>query len=232
MYDDFDRIQSIVDLEGIFLNLGPLRIGLGRETGLEAATDLAVYRIGKETIVIPGSSIKGMLRSFAESILRAQGLDVHDPWEFDKMRAEFQKKDGEIKPCVICGLFGSTELASHLTVFDAEPLEKPSPIYKTGISIDRDFAAVRPAVLYQEEFIPPNVRWRLHIRLTNVSFPPDGKDGRAALLSQVLKTWKDLGLQIGARKSVGAGLTRLEKCHWKRYTVKNGSITLESEGDI
>ena len=72
MYDDFDRIQSIVDLEGIFLNLGPLRIWLGRETGLEAATDLAVYRIGKETIVIPGSSIKGMLRSFAESILRAQ----------------------------------------------------------------------------------------------------------------------------------------------------------------
>ncbi len=231
MYDDFDKIHSIVDLNGVITNLSPLRVGTGREANLEAATDLSVYRVG-EKIVIPGSSIKGMLRSFAESLLRAQGVNIHDPWEFVKISEEFKKKDGENKPCVICGLFGSTELASHITVFDAIPLEKPSLIYKTGIAIDRDFAAVRPGVLYQEELIPPNIHWELHIRLTNIPFPPDGRDERAILLSQVLKTWKDLGLQIGARKSVGAGLTRLEKCHWKRYAVRNGTIDLESEGEI
>ena len=231
VYGDFDRIHSIVELEGVFLNLSPLRVGVGREAGPEAATDMSVYRIGKE-IVIPGSSIKGVLRSFAESLLRAEGKNIHDPWDFDKIEKEFQENGGEDKPCVICRLFGSTELASHLTVFDAVPLEKPSQIYRTGISIDRDFAAVRPGVLYQEEFVAPNTSWRLQIRLFNVEFPPTGEDKRAELLDQILKTWRVLGLQLGARKSVGAGLTKLVQCRWKKYTVRNGSLILESEGEI
>ncbi len=226
VYKDFDRIHSIVDLEGVFINLSPLRIGVGKEAGLEAATDMAVYRV-KDEIVIPGSSIKGLLRSFAESLLR-EGTDVHDPWQFEQIKQEFESD----KTCVVCGLFGSTHLASHITVFDATPLKTTSILYKTGISIDRDFAAVRPGVLYQEEFVAPNTSWRLQIRLINVEFPPNGEDKRAELLDEILKTWKFLGLQLGARKSVGAGLTKLVQCRWKKYTVRNGSLILKSEGEI
>jgi len=97
MYDDFDKIHSIVDLNGVITNLSPLRVGTGREANLEAATDLSVYRVG-EKIVIPGSSIKGMLRSFAESLLRAQGVNIHDPWEFVKISEEFKKRTVRISP--------------------------------------------------------------------------------------------------------------------------------------
>ncbi len=71
MYDDFDRLESVVDLEGTFINITPIRVGTGRESGLQAEADIAVYRV-EDKIVIPGSSIKGMLRALAESILRAR----------------------------------------------------------------------------------------------------------------------------------------------------------------
>jgi CRISPR-associated RAMP protein (TIGR02581 family) len=236
MYDDFDRLQSITDIQGSFENITPIRIGAGREAGLEAATDIAVYRIG-ERIVIPGSSIKGTLRALAESILRGKGEDVHSPWDLkliEKNEIEKDENGGKIlKPCKICALFGNTELASHITVFDAEPYENPKTFNKTGISIDRDFAAVRPGVLYSEELVPPNVRWRLHIRLINIPFPhPENGDERVQLLWELLYTWKTLGLQLGSRRSVGAGLTRLVECRWKRYVVRNGRVVEDGEGEI
>jgi CRISPR-associated protein Csm3 len=233
MYFDFDIIKSTVDIEGFFINLTPLRVGSGKETNLEASADLAVYRIGNY-IVVPGSSIKGVLRSYAESLLRGMGVDVHDPWEYQKIEKEFEKVgDASQKPCVICGIFGSTNLMSHLVVFDATPAETPKLFIKTGIAIDRDFAAVRPGVLYSEELVPPNVRWRLHIRLTNIPFPnPENGDERAQLLRELLYAWKALGLQLGSRKSVGAGLTRLVECRWKRYLVRNGRVVEDGEGEI
>jgi len=235
MYDDFDRLQSIVDVKGVFTNITPIRVGVGREPSLEAAADIAVYRVG-DRIIIPGSSIKGMLRALAESILRGRGEDVHSPWDFEKINSEIERDEKGAKilrPCKICALFGNTELASHLTVFDAIPTENPRTFYKTGISIERDFAAVRPGVLYQEELVPPKVSWKLHIRLINTPFPQQEDNvERTKLFKELLNTWKTLGLQIGSRKSVGAGLTMLEKCRWKRYVVRNGQVIEDGEGEI
>jgi len=236
MFDDFDRLQSVTDIQGFFVNITPIRVGAGRESGLGAATDISVYRVG-DRIVIPGSSIKGMLRALAESILRGKGEDVHSPWDLNFIEKNEvvidENKAKTLKPCKICAIFGNTELASHVTVFDATPAENPKPFTKTGISIDRDFAAARTGILYTEELVPPDVRWKLHIRLTNIPFPrPENNDERTQILRELLDTWKTLGLQLGSRKSVGAGLTRLVECHWKRYAVRDGQVVEEGEGEI
>jgi CRISPR-associated RAMP protein (TIGR02581 family) len=234
MYDDFDRLQSITDIKGSFINITPIRVGAGREPGLEAAADTAVYRVG-DNVVIPGSSIKGMLRALAESILRGRGEEVHSPWDqIEKSEIGRDEKGAKIlKPCKICAIFGNTELASHITIFDAIPTENPKTFNKTGISIDRDFAAVRPGALYQEELVPPNTSWKLHIRITNIPFPhPENNDERTPLLEELLGIWKTIGLQLGSRKSVGAGLTRLVECRWKRYVVRNGQVAEDAEGEI
>ncbi|MEM1674834.1 MAG: hypothetical protein QXI56_08200 [Candidatus Bathyarchaeia archaeon] len=40
------------------------------------------------------------------------------------------------------------------------------------------------------------------------------------------------GLQVGARKSVGAGLVKLKEAKWKTYRLENGRFKLLCEGAL
>lgn len=64
-------------MTGQLVNETPLRIGVGRESPLgSSAVDIAPITIrfadGRSVPYISGSSLKGMLRSLAEAMLRAQ----------------------------------------------------------------------------------------------------------------------------------------------------------------
>jgi CRISPR-associated RAMP protein (TIGR02581 family) len=71
-------IREVV-LEGYLVAESPLRIGVGRESPLGSAVDLAVLRInlnGKLVPYIPGSSLKGVFRSTAIQLANRKGLTV------------------------------------------------------------------------------------------------------------------------------------------------------------
>ncbi len=66
---DLDRIECIYVIEGVLINEEPLRVGKGR--GELGEVDLPVIKLPSGNPYIPGSSIKGVLRSLAESLIRS-----------------------------------------------------------------------------------------------------------------------------------------------------------------
>lgn len=227
-YKDFDLIKLITRIEGELVNESPLRIGVGREPPLGAPVDIAVYRVdGKPCI--PGSSLKGVLRSLAESLAASKGIRVHSPWDFEEMEREAES--GTF--CPICGIFGSTELASHVRIYDANPKDGLARTFvRTGVSIDREFGAARPGLLFTEELVVPNVTWLFRMDVLNIKFlpKPDGEDPRATLLRSLLDYLLEMGVSVGARKSVGCGLLRLRQAKWTVYSLEGGEIRKVSEG--
>jgi len=72
---DHDRLSRVVVVEGVLVNDSPLRIGRPGEA-LRSPVDLALERLPDGRPYIPGSSLKGVLRSLAERIARSTGYRV------------------------------------------------------------------------------------------------------------------------------------------------------------
>lgn len=229
-YRDLDNIRLITKIDCELVNETPLRIGTGKEAPLGAPVDIAVYRVNGEPC-IPGSSLKGVLRSLAESIAASKGVRVHSPWDFGEMEREAKSN----RFCPLCGIFGSTELASHVRIYDANPKNGSAKTFvKTSVSIDRDFAAARPGQLFTEELVIPGVTWLFRMDVFNIKFlpEPDEKDERATLLKSLLDYMLEIGISVGARKSVGYGLLKLKQAKWTLYSLERGEIKKVSEGTL
>ena len=222
-YRDFDRLECLTRISGTFISKTPLRVGAGREPPLESSVDLAVLRINGKPC-IPGSSLKGVMRSIAEALAKSKGWEVHPPWELP----EKEKKDGY---CHICGIFGNTELAGHIRVHDAFPQEFGRVFIKPGVAIDRDFGSVR-AGPFHEEFVEPGTKWNFQMDIINIRIFPNPGDERGQLLRSLLQIFKEQGLQVGARKTIGAGLITLEEAKWKIYKLENGELKIKEFGEI
>lgn len=230
-YDDFDRLEVFTRVAGSLVNLTPLRIGTGREPPLGSAVDLTPLRVkfsdGGSVPYIPGSSLKGALRSLAEAIVRAEGFTVHSPWD---KGVEEEAEGGKF--CVICGIFGSTKLASHVRVYDAYPNGWAPTFVKTGVGINREFRGVQPGILYTEEQVVPYVRWKFMMDILNIRVFPQPAEERGKLLRQVLEMLAQGMVQVGARKTVGYGLVKLVEGRYRVYEVRRGCFETVAEGEI
>ena len=127
---------------------GPLLIKSGQESGADPTLlDMNFVRtqhmrLGESTVYLPGSSLKGTLRSYAEKIARTvgEGRSVYPPFSCNPLGRSSQqgsddyfcgqRLDKEKDPtrrhkyaCPICRTFGHTSLAAHCRLSDAYPLD-------------------------------------------------------------------------------------------------------------
>jgi CRISPR-associated RAMP protein (TIGR02581 family) len=226
-YRDFDKLECITQITGEFENVTPLRVGAGREAPLESSVDIAVFRVGGRPC-IPGSSLKGVMRSLAEALQKSKNQPVHDPW--DKQAVDSESKHGF---CLVCGIFGNTELSSHVRIFDSYPLTEENIVFvKPGVSIDREWGSVRQRALFYEEFVKPGVRWDFRMEAVNIRIGPDIQEERGELLYTIIQIFKERGLQVGARKTLGAGLIVLKKAKGTIITLEGGKFKQSGEGWI
>jgi len=228
--EDFNVLKVLTRITGKLVNVTPMRIGGYRETQ-QGAADLTPIKIrikGKEIPYIPGSSLKGAMRSLAEAILRAKDVNVHDPWDSDAIEREEQEK----RYCPICGIFGNTKIASHVRVFDAYPDENAQTFLKTGVGINRDFRGAQPGVLYTEELVLPMTKWKFRMDIINIRVFPEPEGERAKLLRTIIDMLTKGMIQIGARKTVGYGTLKLEDGKYEVFEVIEGSIRKVHEGEI
>lgn len=96
------------------------------------------YSIGPHDIAIPGSSIKGSVRSRLEHLFKAQGNSVGCCYCIPKgsrtrpskyyqslysptQRSRCELTDDDVRVCVVCNIFGALGLASHVRFSDAIP---------------------------------------------------------------------------------------------------------------
>ncbi len=225
---DFDSLRVVYEVEGRLVNEAPLRVGVGRGEEPGSPSDLPIIRIswsgGRDVPYIPGSSLKGVLRSHVERLAAAiYGPDaVHPPFDTNKAEEEFEKD----MICAVCGIFGSIKVASHLVVRDSLPLNSPTIMLKPGIGINRDFGGVQPDIgPFSEEYVSPGVEWSFNMKIMNIPIEDEGaEDPRPRLLRLLISSMGRGELQLGGRKSVGAGVISLKYLKvWKKM-VADGEL--------
>lgn len=170
-----------------------LRIGAGSAPGAPAGTDLPILRTPDGQPLVPGSSLKGVIRSAAERLLRA----IEPRWACDPLRAPCVDRQSRLKPeevvgrlCWTCQLFGSPHKAARITVYDLAP-RGATVFVRDGVGIDRGSLKAAQGVKYDYEVVAPGARFEGRIRL-------DGDDEEQALA--------DLGVALAVMDLMDAGL--------------------------
>jgi CRISPR-associated RAMP protein (TIGR02581 family) len=163
-------ITREVVFEGSFVAESPLRIGVGRESPLGSAVDLAVLRInlnGKLVPYIPGSSLKGVFRSTAIQLASRKGLtvcsglskgtcmDLRYP-EFDgktlldKIKEEIRNRNYRRaielfheKACLLCKVFGAPSFTGHSEFNDSYPINEKGEVLDAPVGVRTGIAINR-----------------------------------------------------------------------------------------
>jgi CRISPR-associated protein Csm3 len=162
-------IREVV-FEGYLVAESPLRIGVGRESPLGSAVDLAVLRMnlnGKLVPYIPGSSLKGVFRSTAIQLANRKGLtvcsglskgtcmDLRYP-EFDgktlleKIQEEIRNRNYRRaielfheKACLLCKVFGAPSFTGHSEFNDSYPVNENGEVQDAPVGVRTGIAINR-----------------------------------------------------------------------------------------
>ena len=231
----FDKFISKTIVKGDVVAVKPVHIGV-KESGIEPiATDSPVLKDSRGLPVIPGSSLKGVLRSRVEAILSNPGLkewracNIVDRENaclkneyIEKIRTQ-SKGDNKVlaediyeKSCDVCKLFGSNFMASKIHLMDmyfrGEEIEYE---IRDGVGIDRDTETSRTSAKYDFEVVPAGAVFEFQITAENLD------EKQEKLFELILKLLREGELSVGGMVSRGFGLIRLENEEKKRIDSKN-----------
>lgn len=169
---------------------------------------------GKNTVIIPGSSLKGVIRSRYEKIARLFGSDCcnildrnkccHKPKNWNEIPYEEQGRYVYQSMCPACKLFGSTEIASRIYFADAYPMGECVIGERTGVGINRITGAAQKGALYDFEVVEDG-RFLVNITLKNYELY------QMALLMFVLKDLDEGYVSLGAATTRGNGRMEVER---------------------
>jgi len=169
------------------------------------------------TVYLPGSSLKGVFRSYCEGIGRAIGLqpDVCNPFnENSRCRREPNPSSEMPVPqryktcCHICRLFGSTRLGGRIAISDAYPTEATVTMMnatgqRTGVGIDRLLGSSHSGALYDFEVVERG-EFLARIKLENFEL------WQVGLLALALRDLNAGHLRIGFGTSRGMGFVKAD----------------------
>lgn len=212
------------------------RIGSGREG--ETMSDLGVVRDPGGQPVLPGSSLKGKLRSTCEALAHAldlsacmlnrgaSGVDcVSDVGYYSTVRAEYRKASQrglesrlqwiDAHTCDVCKLFGSPVRAGRMRISNGTLREWAAVVQvRDGVVLDRDSHTAVDGLKYDYEVVPPGSQFGLCIDLENAD------DQDLALLGTALFDWH-AGSSIGGFTSRGLGRFRLKEIKLHRADLSD-----------
>jgi len=170
---------------------------------------------GRDTVVIPGSSLKGVIRNRYENIVTLFGGSHCDIFRKDsRCNAKISNKKevsyeelGEWvyqRMCPACQLFGSLNIASRIYIADAYPEGECILGERTGVGINRITGAAQTHAFYDFEVVEDGV-FRVEITLKNYELY------QMALLFYVLKDLDEGYVSLGAATTRGNGRMEIQK---------------------
>lgn len=231
--DDFHTLRERIVLTGILTTLTALHIG-GGAVEIEAV-DLPVVKTHLGDPFIPGSSLKGVVRSTVEGLLRSAGIPglhacnplVDDINAKDANCGAHKRRDANLKKhCAACRLFGSYLVASHVRFSDAH-LRHPgssSPLERRdGVSIDRDLRIAADKRKYDLEVVAPNTAFSLEILVQNA------EPWLLGLLVAGLDSLQNGMTALGGFTSRGMGRVDISWTTLTRMTAKQMLLGTEPE---
>ena len=207
-----EALNHRVKLRGVVETATPLHIGLGRSQGV-TGSDLPVLLDVLDQPVIPGSSLKGALRTQVEALIRGLG-NAAPLRSCDVIARRYcvpetlwreRNRDAEIlrRSCDVCRLFGGPHVAGKLSVTDlmVDPLSWDPHLIQVrdGVSINRDTLTAESRRKFDFEVVPPGVRFVLSLVLDN---PEDHEIG---LLLRAIALFDEGFAFLGGKSSRGTG---------------------------
>ncbi|MDE0012272.1 MAG: CRISPR-associated RAMP protein Csx7 [Candidatus Poribacteria bacterium] len=238
----FDKFQSRLNLKGTVETQTAIRVGAGRSTAV-VGSDLPVVRDVEGAPYIPGSSFKGVLRSYVESILRSltEKKSIvcnpvnHNEQCITKEKMETLKKEQNDQlildnTCWVCQIFGSLWYASKLQIRD---LYVPKGQWfgqfqqRDGVAIDRDTETAVGGHLYDFEVVPAGTLFDFQVIVDNAS------DWQLGMLYLGLSAFEKGDLTIGGASSRGLGVITLtlDSANYIDRTKIMDYLTADYEGD-
>lgn len=188
---DFATFYNQYIIEGIIQLETPLHIGGGDSSVY--GTDNSVVKTVDGSPYIPGSSLKGVLRTYLERLAQSGSLQAEGykkPCifgetmclsELDKKekRLELKQEIGEEnfnqylseQSCPICHLFGNQLRAAKVKITDATVHRNWIGKYdiREGVGIDRDTGTATQKMKYDFEVVPAGTQFKLKMIADNLS---------------------------------------------------------------
>jgi len=231
----FEKLETITEVDVQYTTRSCLAIHAGKSAGY-SIVDQPIMKIGGVP-VIPGSSIKGALRSTTESIMSESGIDVCIPGasipKTVKQRGQsrdYAKGLGRLPPCdysrdntccPVCDLFGAASLSGRAMFLDARPESEIVPIKRTHVAIRRDTNAQSDGSLMELEAVDEGEVFLGTIRIVNA------EDWQIGAILRALEVLKLIG--IGAKKTAGYGEIDATVKKITQNTFENGERATEDK---
>jgi CRISPR-associated RAMP protein (TIGR02581 family) len=173
-------------------------------------TPVLTYRHGDWQPYLPGSSLKGVVRSHVEKVARTlNAYAVCDPFSSGRSCGRKLQKENDSQrvyqqSCLACRLFGSTAYIGRVSIDDAYLIgnQKPRLEARDGVGIDRLTGGAASGAKFDLEVVPSQVRFRTEVVLRNFECWQLG----ALLL--VMQDLQDGLVRIGSGRSRGLGAVR------------------------
>lgn len=177
------------------------------------------WRDGERVVYLPGSSLKGIIRSHCERIVRTINTKGSCNPVDDKSACSkrFDQSDSGTKvhagSCFICQMFGNTVLAGRVRTADAYPVDGAAirTEERNGVAIDRVFGSVAVGPFQMEVVTSGEFGTRVAIRNFTIA-----QLGLLALALRDLKLGR-VGVGFGKSRGLGHVSAHLERLSL-RYT--------------
>ncbi len=243
-YTGLRTLTRQVHLRGELVTHTALRIGAGRSYD-SLSDDLPVVKDTLDHPVIPGSSLKGALRAYTESVLRTFGSLVEQPDGAPLLSCDplvnpclsnpdvdaFKQQDNSdaklyAGSCWACRLFGAPWLASRVLVKDL-PVRKATWFghfgHRDGVSINRDKGTARSKKRYTFETVPEQTIFDFNLVLDGAG------DAELGLLLLALAGINNGQILLGGARSRGLGSVALN-VEWDQVEEITPDNALETLG--
>ncbi len=220
-----EALHNRLVLRGELLCHTAVRVGAG-ESNEPVGTGLPVIKDAFGYPFIPGSSLKGVLRSRVESFVRtinkkAACIPVgnKDGWCVQEIKEHMDDEQIYKESCLVCRAFGSPWFASKIQIRDAL-LIKPDLWFgqyqvRNGVAIDRDTQTVSAKKLYDYEVVPAQTRFEFSLVAENLT------NSQIGMLFVGLRPFERRELSIGGGRSRGLGVVELQWRERKLFAVNN-----------
>lgn len=231
LFDVFDN-RTIVT--GELVALDPIHIGSSAKESLNPIElDSPVLKDAAGNPVIPGSSIKGVVRSAFERVMRSLYPDkTGSCGVFGKENCLKPEDKKRLTPevlyqnsCQTCRLFGGIAVAGKLRFKDASYISQNGKTCqyekRDGVGIDRDTGAAAGSAKFDFEIVPRGSRFRFTLIAENLD-PEQQKQLKFIIAVLEGTLIPDDYLAFGGKTTRGLGRMKLE--HTSIETVSRDAI--------
>jgi len=214
------RLLNEAILDFTIVPQGPILVKAG-ETGADPTRPdmefVRTWKDGQRVVYLPGPSLKGVIRSHCERIVRTVGKEGSccNPVVKEKscvgLHTLKQEHDGIYvyrHSCFVCQMFGNTVLAGRVRTKDAYPVGEVRTEERNGVAIDRVFGSVAVGPFQMEVVTQGEFQTTIAIRNFTIA--------QLGLLALALRDLKLGRVGVGFGKSRGLGHVTLE---WGTLTV-------------